>query len=470
MNPYSTGSPVPDMSPTILTLGKMAMDRQAQNDDLAMREKTLAETARQHNLTTFGTENPEPGQQTLSKQTLELARQKQAAENPGAQPFDMSNYTRLASKMTLQGIPIDKLSIMNSLRAMAENPSLMRGDVATSLTMKWPELKKQTADDLHNEVMSLSNKLAGMNQDDPKYKEITGQISKLTQVQGMIEKINPDMVTAAFFPDIYQHDLNTKAALLVNKPDNSHQVQEVVSPDGRRAQKLQYNPQTRRYDIPLGQPYLVKSQVPNVNVHVAGNPKGTSDNIETLAQGVLDGSIDPNAISKRGGLQGAVWSRVKKIDPKFNIVQAGATAKWESANTNMNTKALLNTIDPLLTKLEQSGAVLGNSSLPLYNRAVNFLKEQGGSADIVGFNNLRDDVIAEVERGLMGTGVLSDSKYMRALKNINSAQSYPQLKAAVKNIKTVIQARLESLNAGPYQKQGGAQTTQQTNFRSKYNY
>jgi len=182
----------------------------------------------------------------------------------------------------------------------------------------------------------------------------------------------------------------------------------------------------------------------NITINAPGNSQ-----VESLAAGILDGTIDPNAISKRGGLQAAVWGRVKQLDPSFNIIKAGAGAKFEGSTATMQTKALLNTINPLLDKLDTAGAILGNSSIPALNKAKNYLKEQTGDADIVGFNNLRDAVIAEVERGLMGTGVLSDSKYLRELNNMRSSHSYPQLQAAIKNTKMVIQARLEALAEGP---------------------
>lgn len=196
---------------------------------------------------------------------------------------------------------------------------------------------------------------------------------------------------------------------------------------------------------------LKKGVSPNTTFKIYnGNAGQSPDSIDTIARGIMDGTIDPNGISKRAKLQEQVYARIKQIDPSFNIVKAGANAKFAQGTMPMNSKALLNTIDPLLTKLEQAGAVLGNSSVPGYNRAMNFVKEQTGQADIVGFNNLRDDVVAEVERGLLGTGVLSDSKYLRAVKNINSAQSMEQLKAAVANTRTVIKARLEALEAGPF--------------------
>lgn len=176
------------------------------------------------------------------------------------------------------------------------------------------------------------------------------------------------------------------------------------------------------------------------------------DKVDSIAKGVMDGTINPDTISKRGNLQMNVFGRVKEIDPSFNLVGAGATAKFRQSSATMNTEALLNTIDPLLDELGKAGTILGNSDLPGYNRVANYLKEQTGSADIVGFNNLRDDVMAEIERGLLGTGVLSDSKYLRAVNNLKSSQSPSQLKAAIDNTRIVIKARLEALAKGPGQR------------------
>jgi hypothetical protein len=50
------------------------------------------------------------------------------------------------------------------------------------------------------------------------------------------------------------------------KADTSHNIHKQLSADGKTAQDFQYNPKTQRYDIKLGNPYAVPSQVPNVNV------------------------------------------------------------------------------------------------------------------------------------------------------------------------------------------------------------
>jgi hypothetical protein len=183
------------------------------------------------------------------------------------------------------------------------------------------------------------------------------------------------------------------------------------------------------------------------------NINGLSDEEQTALGRAINNGLDPYKINSKTG---KIYAQQEILQPGRKWNELGATAAFERNAGTMNTKALLNTIDPLLNKLVQSGAILGNSSIPGYNKVANFLKENYGSANIVGFNNLRDDVVAEVERGLLGSGVLSDSKYNRAIKNINSAQSLPQLKAAVENTRTVINARLEALAKGP---SGGNTTT-----------
>jgi hypothetical protein len=198
-------------------------------------------------------------------------------------------------------------------------------------------------------------------------------------------------------------------------------------------------------------------------VNVVNNPtkkmdmniNGLSDAESEALSRAIDNGLDPYKVNSRTA---KIYAQQEMKTPGRAWNALGAQAAFERNSGVMNTKALLNTIDPLLGKLEKAGSILGNSTLPGFNRAANFLKEATGRPDIVGFNNLRDDVVAEVERGLMGSGVLSDSKYQRAMKNINSAQSVPQLKAAIANTRIVIQARLESLAKGPNAKptQGGA--------------
>lgn len=166
---------------------------------------------------------------------------------------------------------------------------------------------------------------------------------------------------------------------------------------------------------------------------------------DALSRAINNG-LDPYQVNSRTA---KIYAQQEIVNPGRKWNQLGATAKFERSTSTMNTQALLNAINPLFDGILAAGKDLGNSRIQFMNKAINIAKEQTGDPKIVQFNNQRDDLVAEIERGLLGTGVLSDSKYMRALHNINSAQSYPQLEAAVKGMRIVINARLEALKAGP---------------------
>jgi len=161
----------------------------------------------------------------------------------------------------------------------------------------------------------------------------------------------------------------------------------------------------------------------------------------------IDNGLDPYKINSRTA---KIYAQQEITNPGRKWNELGAQAGYERSVTATNTKTLLNSLDPLFDELIVAGSKLSNTRWPLMNKPINWVKEHvQGNEDIVAFNNLRDDTVAEVERGLLGTGVLSDEKYRRAIKNINSAQTPQQLAAAVANTKIVVRARLEAVARGP---------------------
>jgi hypothetical protein len=160
----------------------------------------------------------------------------------------------------------------------------------------------------------------------------------------------------------------------------------------------------------------------------------------------LVNGLDPYQINSRTA---KIYAQQELINPGRKWNELGAQAKFERSTGTMTSKALINSVTPLFDNLLSAGKDLGNSNVQFMNKAINFAKEAAGDPKIVQFNNQRDDIVAEVERGLLGSGVLSDTKYMRAIKNVNSAQSYPQLEAAVRATKLIINARLHALKQGP---------------------
>jgi hypothetical protein len=172
----------------------------------------------------------------------------------------------------------------------------------------------------------------------------------------------------------------------------------------------------------------------------------TPDEQQALNNAMMNGGLDPKWINSRTA---KLYADQEMMNPGRAWNQLSAAATYERSVGATNIKTLLNAVTPMLDNLDQVGKALGNSNIPGVNRIVNWAKEASGQPEIVEFNNLRDQTIAEVERGLLGTGVLSDSKYNREINNVKSAQSYPQLQAALRATRTTIEARLKAVRAGP---------------------
>jgi hypothetical protein len=170
------------------------------------------------------------------------------------------------------------------------------------------------------------------------------------------------------------------------------------------------------------------------------------DRTDALNRAILQGGLDPRQINSRNA---SILADMEIAQPGRQWNELSAQAGYERGASATNTKTLLNSITPMLDNLESAGKALTNTRFPGVNKLVNWTKEATGQPEIVAFNNLRDQTVAEVERGLFGTGVVSDDKYKREIRNIKAAASYPQLQAAVKATKLVIKTRLEAVSIGP---------------------
>ena len=109
------------------------------------------------------------------------------------------------------------------------------------------------------------------------------------------------------------------------KPANiAHNVIEVPSKDGKMAQKYQYNVETNKYDIPIGTPYLVKSQVPNVNVHTGGGENKSVDKAVRRLDYKIKNDYDAKIDDFRVQLTN------KKLKPKDREVLRQNMARFEA--------------------------------------------------------------------------------------------------------------------------------------------
>jgi hypothetical protein len=87
-------------------------------------------------------------------------------------------------------------------------------------------------------------------------------------------------------------------------PDaGAHNITEIPSRDGKTAQKFQYNPQSQRYDIPVGGAYATKSQVPSINVHTSTD---APEDVNAWAKAVKEGRANLADVPNRGTMRSKV--------------------------------------------------------------------------------------------------------------------------------------------------------------------
>ena|GEM_PF-6745298 len=275
--------------------------------------------------------------------------------------------------------------------------------------------------------------------------ELTGSL-KNAQVLQQLSKTNPALVKSILD---YNEQLNTSEGVSNFAPHNLTKLIDI------RDSLPADHPDRKLYE------QMIKKTIAPSSV--TADPGA----VFNMAKMVYEGRLNPAMISKRGGLQSKVFGMIEEMYPETNLVELQANAIYKTAAGNLQSRALIGGVQPLLNELVKKGETLNNARIQVFNKLVNSVKLQTGDPDIVAFNNLRDGVIAETERILLGSGVLSDAKYLRALENVNSSQSLSQLKAAVTQMELEIRTRLHALDDAPFQKASKFTKNKKANTKTK---
>ena len=200
---------VQNLTATGMKLMEMRNQQRHQQALEANQAMQLQENARRHQ-ETIGVQQQQLAETQRQRATAEeaqaLAQQKFLAENPDQQPWDMTRFTKMDSKIRLMGLSPDDIPFWNDLKAMAADPKLLLGDVANVVQNKWPEWKAQSGESLYTKASQLSDKAAALPENDPKRKELMAQIDKAMKTMTLIESIPDDKVKQTLFPDIWQKE------------------------------------------------------------------------------------------------------------------------------------------------------------------------------------------------------------------------------------------------------------------------
>lgn len=231
------------------------------------------------------------------------------------------------------------------------------------------------------------------------------------------------------------------------KEGGGTQVTNITSPDGKTEQTFQFNNTTQRYDIPVGPPHPIRSQVPNININTA-TPEQAKGEADSIARGLMA----PNTfLSKRGQAMTQIRQEVRNLYPNFNFNKAEANYKYMVNPNNLRTiglvKATMPRVDDLMMKVD---AIANKAGLPFIDQPLNKARAAVGNVPVVDYESLRNAIIQEVNTALSGSSVATDYRVKLELENLGSNRTPAQLKAAITNLKSALEARSDASLAIPF--------------------
>lgn len=141
-----------------------------------------------------------------------------------------------------------------------------------------------------------------------------------------IEEMTGEQAAKSILPGVWNERQNERAALQANKP-NRKQITEMTSPDGKTAQKFSVDVETGDM-TPLGNPYLVKSQVTNVNVRSGGSGSET----HTMTPYVDDNGVPLVYNKKTRKMERAIMEPGTKATPQRTILNPKQQSELDMYN------------------------------------------------------------------------------------------------------------------------------------------
>lgn len=174
----------------------------------------------------------------------------------------------------------------------------------------------------------------------------------------------------------------------------------------------------------------------------AGNPEETSSVAHAIANYQM-----PAPTLSRSGQNKALMAKVLEINPAYDASTFPTRSKLQAAYASGKESQAItsnNTAIGHLGTLYDAAEKLDNSAFRKYNSFSNWLLEQKGSDQVKPFMVARDAVSEELAKALKG-GVATGEEVAKWERNINSADSPAQLKAAIRTITELMGSRLHAL-------------------------
>jgi hypothetical protein len=472
-NPYYIE---PQQSP-ILNFTNQLMHLKLAKEDQLLRQRGQEQAGQQFNIQQWGTPEAQAGMPTLQQRQVEnqtrqvgLQEQQQRAteaQSPHTQNFGTVSAKLATSNLTGMGVKKDN-PIFAEIQSLADNPNVNNGQAYLYLKDALPNhmqnLKNEIADNYvsaYEKDPNYASTPQGKKQlavldaldKDPTGKTVLDQYfggtvrgmemeeRKLKGAQTPVivqdEDGNPMYVSAeeamaqGYVPYRQKDTNQTTEQLMARAIKGDKEAQGIL--DALEKREIRMTKNKGQVRISLNQP--------------------TKDEVSSTVDLIANGQMAPNTfLNKRGRDRALIFKELKDRYPKFDLNKAEANYKYMTNPNNLRTIGLVAAARPRVEALIGKIDALQNSTkIPIADKPLNAIKRDlGGNVPIVDYESLRNAIIQEVNTALSGSSVISDYRIKLELENLGSNRSPNQLKVAVNNLLTALDARTDASLAIPY--------------------
>ncbi len=190
-------------------------------------------------------------------------------------------------------------------------------------------------------------------------------------------------------------------------------------------------------------------------------PDGTWD-AASLPVGLVEGTIDPSQLSKRGSTYGATLEAanrysLEKTGKPFDIAQASSDYKFATSPQTQNTLRYLNSLTGSDNKSGNLGALVAMSdgisrtNFPALNKTQQWANLESGDPNIAAYKGAITEVADQVAKILQGGGTgsgTSDAKLKQAQDLFNVGFSKDQVKSTADTLRNLLGNRKAEMIGG----------------------
>ena len=180
----------------------------------------------------------------------------------------------------------------------------------------------------------------------------------------------------------------------------------------------------------------------------------SQDEIKNAAWKVANGEISLSSIPARSTARMAVINELGS-NPAYkdlNLAEVQANIKKKQDLSLIRSNALIQAIDKPMQDMYTAFEELNNSGIVPLNAGANWFLQNTGDPRIAKVNTYRNELVREVQRALVNSGAMAQAGVDQQMHVLNSSYSLPQLKASLKAIDDILQARLETQSSPAFPK------------------